>query len=118
MTPTQRTLKLLRTAGYTAEITERWNQFAGVRQDLFQFVDIVAVRAATKEIVAVQCTSTPNMAARVKKIRALAAHSEWLGSGGRILVIGWSKKGARGKRKVWTAKIVELTLDDETEVAA
>jgi len=118
VTPTQRTLKLLRAAGYTAAVVERFNQFAGVRQDLFGFGDLIAARANPKDIVLVQATSTPNMAARVKKIRALPAHTEWLGAGGRILVIGWSKKRQNGKRQVWVPRIVELTADKESEVAA
>lgn len=116
--PTERTLKLLRETGYRAEVCEKWNQFAGVRKDLFDFMDIVAVRGSTKEIVGVQATSTPNVPARIKKIRALSAHKEWLAAGGRILVIGWAKRGPAGKRKLWTPRIVELTADDETEVAA
>lgn len=118
MTPTQRTLTLLRSAGYLVAVVERFNQFAGVRQDVYGFGDLLACRATTTEIVLVQATSTPNVNARVKKIRALPAHAEWLGAGGRILVIGWAKRGAKGKRKVWTSKVVELTLDSEQEVAA
>ncbi|WP_428851320.1 hypothetical protein [Imbroritus primus] len=41
--PTQRTLALLRKEGYTAEVTEHWNAFAGIRQDLFNVIDVLAL---------------------------------------------------------------------------
>lgn len=32
----------------------------------------------------------------------------WCGSGARFSVLGWSKKGKAGKRKLWNLKIVDL----------
>ena len=42
--PTQRSLKLMRERGYLCEITERWNPFAKIRQDLFHFVDVLCIK--------------------------------------------------------------------------
>ena len=41
--PTQRSLKLLRDEGYTAQVVERWNPHARVRQDLFGVIDTAAM---------------------------------------------------------------------------
>lgn len=85
--PTERTLKLMRDRGYTAEVTEHWNPHAKRRKDLFGFVDVLCL--GEDEVVAVQCTSYPNVAGRVKKI----AEHENVGAvrkaGIRILVHGW-----------------------------
>ena len=42
--PTQRTLKRLRDLGYLAEVVERWNPHAKVRNDLFGFGDVMSGR--------------------------------------------------------------------------
>ena len=116
--PTQRSLKWLRQRGFTAAITEHWNPHARLRQDLFGFVDIVALCPvvdmvslhSVHGIVAVQTTSGSNVAARIKKIRELGAAKEWLEAGGKIWVHGWRKVGARGKRKLWECREVRLEL--------
>ena len=64
--PTQLSLKKLRQEGYTVAIVEHWNAFARIRQDLFGFIDLLALK--DKEVLAVQTTSASNMSARAKKI--------------------------------------------------
>ena len=100
--PTQRSLKAMRDLGYTAEVTEKWNQWAKIRQDLFGFVDILAVgNGAT---IGVQTTSYSNMSARVKKIKALDVYTTLLASGWKIVVHGWKKN----KSNRWEVKEVWL----------
>ncbi|MHB1530468.1 MAG: hypothetical protein ACYCXT_13820 [Acidiferrobacteraceae bacterium] len=54
--PTQRTLRHLRKAGYPlVQVVEKWNPHAGVRQDLFGIIDVLAVGPGG--VLAVQCTS-------------------------------------------------------------
>jgi len=93
LTPTQRTLAYLREEGYLCAIVEKWNPHVKIRQDLFGFIDILAIKKG--ETLAVQCTST-GVAARVKKIQ----ESEYLArvreAGWKIYVIGWSKN-SKGK---------------------
>ena len=98
--PTQRSLKYLRDAGWTACIVEKFNSFCKIRFDAFGFGDVLAMR--TEEIALVQTTTSDNMAARRTKILSLTEAAEWKAAGGIILLHGWSKKGARGKRKLWT----------------
>jgi hypothetical protein len=107
VSPTQRSLKDLRSRGATVAITEHWNAWIHQRQDLFQMFDLLALLEG--RIVGVQVTSTANLSARRKKILANPIHTTWLGCGGRILLHGWSKKGARGERKLWTLTEREIT---------
>lgn len=107
--PTQRSLKLLRDRGFTAVITERWNHHAKLRQDLFGFIDILALNIPVG-ILAVQTTTGANLAARIAKIQALPAARVWLEAGGLIVVHGWRKAGARGARKLWECREVRLGL--------
>ena len=91
--PTQLTLRHLRAEGYTAEVVERWNPHARVRNDLFGFVDVLAIRGA--ETLAVQTTSIKNVSTRIRKIaesNAIAAVRE---AGWTVRVHGWTKRRGR-----------------------
>ena len=88
--PTQRSLELLRKQGYLVGVVERWNQHAGIRQDLFGFVDLVAVRERG-ETLAVQACSRSNVAARVHKIADHPNVAALRKAGWRIVVHGWAK---------------------------
>ncbi len=109
MTPTQRTLKRLRELGYTAEVVERWNHYAQVRQDLFGFVDIVACGMG-EPLRFIQATSASNHAARERKIESLPVAREIATAPGAIVYVwSWGKKGARGKVKSWTLRATAWT---------
>jgi hypothetical protein len=104
--PTQRTLAYLRGQGFQCWIVERWNAYARIRQDAFGWMDILAYRITPfSEIVGVQCTSGTNHAARRAKLRALPAVEGWCKAGGFAAVVSWTKRGPRGKRKVWTPRL-------------
>lgn len=105
--PTQRTLQLLRAEGWTAQVVERWNVFAGIRQDLFRCIDVIAVKPG-QGVLGVQATTGSNVAARVSKIQDLDEALIWLEAPARLEVWGWSKHGPRGERKVWTVRRVVL----------
>ena len=108
--PTQRSLKHLRDAGYTCQVVERWNHFAKVRQDLFGFIDLVAIQEG--RIVAVQATAS-GVAARLAKIRDEPRSREWLRAGGLIEVHGWAKRGKKGEPKRYTLRCVRVWLDGD-----
>lgn len=84
---------------------EKFNPWAGVRVDLFGFIDIVVLDDQFG-LLAVQATSTDNAPSRVRKIvvDCKEAAVDWLSSGNRIEVWGWAKRGAQGTRKTWTLK--------------
>ena len=100
--PTTLTLRSLRKEGYLAAVTEKWNQHAKIRQDLFGFVDVLAV--TRNETLAVQCTSWSNISSRVKKITeheniGAVREANW-----RIQVWGWKKEKNR-----WVKKVVDIS---------
>jgi Holliday junction resolvase-like predicted endonuclease len=111
--PTQRSLKLLRDEGYTAQVVERWNPHARVRQDLFGIIDIVAIKVLESNatnIVGVQTTSKSNMSARINKIKESAEAALWSSAGGLLLVHGWAKN----KSKRWEVRAVWMHYDAKT----
>ena len=105
MTPTQRSLDKLRKEGYLVAITEHWNPHAGIRQDMWGFCDLLAIRE--NEILAVQTTSISNMNARVEKILKHKNYLPVKKAGIRILVQCFGKKTVN-KKIVWECKEKEL----------
>lgn len=99
--PTQRSLAILKKNGYTAAIVEHWNPFARIRQDLFGFIDIVAIKDGEPGVLGIQTTSQTNSAKRLQKIMTCPAAKVWLQSGNRIEIHGWAKMGKRGAAKTW-----------------
>lgn len=108
MTPTQRTLAAYRKAGWTAEVVERWNAHARIRQDLLGCIDIVALSPG--RTLGIQATSGTNVAARLTKSLALPKLREWLRAGNYFVVVGWRKAGPRGRRKTWQMRSVRVYL--------
>ena len=98
--PTSRSLKHLRDAGYLAQVVEHWVPGANVKRDLFGFIDVLCIHMDTGEVLAVQTTSYTNMSARARKI----AESDLVGTvrraGWSIHVHGWRKVGNRWQVKV------------------
>ena len=103
VTPTKRTLKEMRDRGYTCEVTERWNAFAKIRQDLFGLIDVLCL--GNGEVIGVQATSRSNVSARVKKIAEHENVAALRKAGIRILVMGWGKM-ANGR---WECKEVDCS---------
>ena len=102
MTPTQRSLAYLRNEGYLVAIVEHWNPFARIRQDLFGFIDLLAIRR--DETLAVQVTAS-GVSSRVKKIEASPHLGRVREAGWKIFVHGW-RKNAAGK---YVMRIVDLS---------
>ncbi len=105
----QQSLKMLREAGWTAEITEHWNSFGGVKVDFANFADIIFFKAGHGRH-ACQVTTRGEIRPHIKKILAEPRALIWILSGGRILLHGWNHKAPPGKkRKIWTCKGIEIT---------
>lgn len=109
-TPTSRTLAWLRGQGYTAQVVERFNIHAKVRVDLFGCIDVVAI--GNGQIIGVQACAGASHAARKAKALAIPALRTWVECGGTFWVVSWSKRGPRGKRKVWTERAEEVDLGE------
>lgn len=106
MSPTQRSLKLLRSRGYLVAIVEHWNPWSKTRQDLFGFIDLLAIKC--DYVLAVQTTSGSNASARLAKIQESPNAMLWLSEHRGIVIHAWSKKGPRGNRKLWECREIPI----------
>ena len=95
VSPTQRALKHVRSLGYTADVVEKWIPFARKRKDLFDCIDIVAIRPGMP-VLGIQATSHSNLAARVKKCTELG--QGWLSATGTQLEC-WAFRPLKGQRQ-------------------
>lgn len=111
MTPTQRSMNFLKLKGYTPRIVEHFNHYAKVRQDLFGFIDIVALHPESKGVLGVQTTSAANISARVNKAMALSVCKLWLVCGNRVEFHGWKQVNGH-----WTFIGQELVLGMDGEI--
>lgn len=115
ISPTQLSLRQLRSRGWHAQVVEHWNPWVNIRQDLFGVIDIVAV-ASGKPILAVQTTSRANIGTRIKKIMDSQEAKCWA-ENNLFLVHGWDKPKHRWRCKVvrltWNPLTTEWTQEDE-----
>jgi len=110
MSPTQRTIAELRKRGVNSvAITEHWNHFAKIRQDLFGFIDILALVPDLERhrTLAIQTTTGAHSAERVRKIKDSPHFIPLLQTGTKVEVWSWSKRKTTGKLR-WELKIVEV----------
>lgn len=110
MSPTARTLALLRKEGYTAQVVERFCPYSRRRIDLFSCIDIVALRPG--ETMGIQATSGTNHSHRRDKAVAEPKLREWLLADNRFEIWSWSKIGPQGKAKRWVERREEIALKD------
>jgi len=100
---TKKSLERLRKDGYTCAIVEVWNAHAFKRQDLFGFIDILAIKEG--EIIGVQTTSLKCFADHVKKI---TQHKNFMAvkkSGIKIVLHGWHQvEHPKGRRLLWACR--------------
>ena len=82
-------LTILRELGYHCEVVEKWNPWRRIRQDLWGWCDILAIRR--DEVLAVQVTSS-GVAARLKKIQESDTILRVREAGIRVEVHGWTKR--------------------------
>jgi hypothetical protein len=118
---TQRTLKALRDKGLPAGMVERFlphamrgDGFRGVRQDLFGFIDIVALDTS-RGIIGIQSTGQ-DFSGHYRKIVEEKKENaiNWIACGGIIELWAWRKvvKKRGSKVKVWQPRIHVFGLTD------
>ena len=118
LSPTQRTLRELRDQGRVCAIVEKWNQYAGphgCRQDLFGFIDILALDPE-RGVVAIQSCGQ-SFAEHYRKLTIERSQEvyEWLRTPGTCLELwGWTKKKVKrgGKAERWSPRVQVITLND------
>lgn len=112
MSPSARTLELLRKQGYMVGVVERFNRFGGkfgIRQDLFNMFDLVACQPG-EGIVGVQCGVGSGHQQHKRKMceEYKENKDKWLASGGRIMIFSWRKlKVKRGGKAMKHVPIIE-----------
>ncbi len=138
--PTARTLAECRKRGWLAQTVEQRIPHTFITRDLFNFGDVLALDCygpgeelcfpgLDDTVISINQAGAPrmgslliqttadnggNVAKRADKIRSQcrAEAIAWLERGNRIEVWGWGKRGKEGKRKLWTLRIVSVTLAD------
>ena len=124
-TPSMRTKRALDSIGYLNANTEQWiripnSPIGGIRRDLFGFCDRLAIGGG--ELIFIQCTVQDRASEHVEKLLANEPARKICEMGVlrhgtygnhipyRVQVWSWAKRGARGEKKTWTVKIIDLTL--------
>jgi hypothetical protein len=108
LTPTARSLDLLRQSGYLAEPVERWLPGANLRRDLFHVGDVLAVHPHRQPaFLLVQATTRGHVQARLDKARCRPELAVWLRAGGAFEVWGWFCTGKR-----WDVRRVGVQAGD------
>lgn len=109
---TQMTLKWLKKNGYECGIVEKWNQFSRRRIDLFNIIDIVAMKEG--ELVGVQSTSQGGKSSHYTTIIEEPRSRLWLSTGSKLLLLTWTKvlKKRGGKAKIWKANEYWITEEE------
>lgn len=116
LSPTQRTLRELRGQGKICGIVEKFNRFAGahgIRQDLFGFIDIIALDRH-EGIIGIQSTGS-GFAEHKRKLLEQRNDEcvEWLRCGGKVQLWGWRKVKLKrgGKAERWMPRVLDITID-------
>jgi hypothetical protein len=106
--PTQRSLAALRKDGWLCQVVEHFNSFAKVRQDLFGFIDVLALRGNIT--LGVQTTDMTSVSKRLAKIRSSPHLAAVLAAGWRVEVHGWRKPTKT--IRTWRQRVVQVLATD------
>ena len=109
--PTQRCIQVLKDRGWTYQVTEVWNAFAHIRQDLFGCIDILTCHPDVG-IIGIQACVGGSHAARRDKALIEPRLFDFIQSGGHFEVWSWSERGERDEQKVWTLRTERFDLKD------
>lgn len=117
--PLQRSKALLQEQGWKVWKVETWNQWSMQKTDLYNLMDLVAIRSDVNGVLGIQCCSgdAPKHLAKYLEGYTDAKgvfHGPneflpiWKAAGNKILIHDWVKRGERGKRKTWILREVAL----------
>ena len=101
--PTQLSLKELRKTCAAVQVVEKWNPHAKIRQDLFGFIDILALHGVST--IAIQSTSWANVSSRAKKIAESPLVGAVREAGWTILIHGWRKNAKTNRYELKTLDV-------------
>lgn len=108
--PSSRTLQALKRLGWHPATVEKYNHHTRTKNDLYGFIDIIAIHPDTGQVLAVQVTSGANVANRVTKITTecepelrMCLKAGWL-----VEAHGWRELQGKGRQK-WFCRKIEIT---------
>ena len=92
--------------------TEVWNPYAHIRQDLFGFIDALAL--GDNNIIAIQSTGPSGHSEHKRKILNNEYAKRWLRCGGVIELWSFRKLKVKRCKKAsrWTPRVEQITLAD------
>lgn len=109
MSPTQKSLRLLRELGYTAEDVTAYGHPASAKwprkKDVLGFADILAFRGV--ELLAVNATDKTSVAKHKTKYTQLQTLHLWLATGSGFAIHGWDPEADE------EARVVSAFLTDD-----
>ena len=117
LSPVQRTMRVLRERGCICQVVERFNPYGGthgIRVDLFNIIDIIALDPE-RGVIGIQACGS-DFAAHKKKIlvEKYQETSDWLNTPGTSLELwGWRKLRVKrgGKAMVWKPRVEIIELE-------
>jgi hypothetical protein len=107
LTPTARTLALLRREGFIAAPVERWLPTVNKRSDVWGFGDVLAASPGARLVPIVQATTADHVAAQLAKAQARAELAAWPKAGGAFEIHCWRKCSGR-----WHVRRVAVQAED------
>lgn len=120
LSPTQRTLGAMREQGRICGIVEKFNHHVGefgIRQDLFGFIDIIAIDPVNG-IIAIQSCGQ-DFAGHIRKMTEERndAMYQWL-QHAPVELWGWRKVKLKrgGKAERWKPRVADFTLGENEEL--
>jgi len=119
MSYVQRTIRQLKNQGRVCAIVERFNPHvgpAGIRQDLFGIIDVLALDPE-RGVIGVQVCGQDwqSHVTKLTEERQQETH-DWLSTPGTVLQLhGWRKvkKKRGGKLMIWRPRVGEFYLEDD-----
>lgn len=112
-----RSLELLRRAGYICAIVEKTIPYKFIKQDLFGFIDIVALKAGERGVLGVQSTTDGNRCKHRITLEKLPALKLWLSCGNRLTLHVWGKAKFKTKSNAWSKgsrwRAIEVPISEE-----
>ena len=117
----QRSKQKLEDEGWFVWIVEVWLAWGHVRRDMFNMMDLAAIKSDVKGVTGVQCCGE-DVQEHIRKLlegytdskgKAISANiylKPWLEAGNTFFIWAWRKRGESGKRKVWTLRQIEFRI--------
>lgn len=120
--PLQRSKALLESDGWKVWKVEQWNQWSRQKTDLFNLMDLVAIKVNVEGVLGIQCCGE-DVNVHIKKYMEGYTDRKgkvwgpneylplWKAAGNKIVIHSWVKRcaeGLRGARKVWTLREIVL----------